>query len=57
VEKRHKNPQAAAAALLLAAAAGLLVRTPNDDTGHPTKNIFSSVHTGKANEHTEYSVC
>jgi hypothetical protein len=31
--------------------------TPKDDTGHPTKNIFSSVHTGKASEHTEYPLC
>ena len=44
-KKRHKTPQAAAAALLLAAAAGLLVRAPNDDTGHPTKNIFFPVCT------------
>ena len=59
-KKRHtsKTPQAAAAALLLAAAAGLLVRAPNDDTGHPTKTyFFPSVHTGQASEHTKYSLC
>jgi hypothetical protein len=57
-KKRHKTPQAAAAALSLAAAAGLLVRAPNDDTGHPTKTyFFPSVHTGQASEHTEYPVC
>ena len=44
-KKRHKTPQAAAAALLLAAAAGLLVRAPNDDTGHPTKTYFFPVCT------------
>jgi hypothetical protein len=45
-KKRRKTPQAADAALLLTAAAGLLVQAPNDDTGHPTKIFFSSVHTG-----------